>query len=74
MTTVVAQILAGAFERGCADIANSLGAIAVALRPSMQAAGCAHPEELRDHAGATMGHPRWTCTGCGFQFDAKGGT
>jgi hypothetical protein len=73
MTERVAHILAGAFTRGCADIANSLGAIAVALRPSMQADGCTHPDELRDHAGATMGHPRWTCTGCGFEFDAKGG-
>ena len=73
MTETTAQILADAFQRGCADIANAIGAIAVALRPSLQAEGCPHPEELRDHALATMGHPRWTCGACGYQYDAKGG-
>lgn len=73
MTESVAQILGESFERGCAGIANALGAVAVALRPSMDAEGCAHPQESRDHTGATMGHPRWVCRDCGFHYDAKGG-
>lgn len=44
-----------------------------ALAPQAETVGpCQHPEELRDHAGATMGHPRWVCTGCGYSYDAKG--
>lgn len=72
MTDRAAEILAGGFERGCRLVGEGLCAIAVALRPSMDVSGCQHPEELRDHSAATMGRPRWTCTGCGFQYDAKG--
>jgi transposase-like protein len=57
---------------GMEAIANALGAIAVAVRPSLEPSGCTHPDEVRDHTGATMGHPRWTCTSCGFTYDAKG--
>lgn len=56
---------------GMESIANAIGAIAVALRPSMAADGCQHSEELRDYSTATMGHIRWTCQ-CGHTFDAKG--
>ena len=74
MTVECAQVLGASFERGCADIAHAIAAVAIALRPSMDTAVCTHPDELRDHAGATMGHPRWTCTGCGFSYDAKAGS
>ncbi len=57
---------------GLESVAHALGAIAVALRPSMAAEGCQHPEELRDYAMAMMGHIQWTCQ-CGYHFDAKGG-
>ncbi len=31
---------------------------------------CPHPEAARDHSETTMGHPRWTCTACGYRFEA----
>lgn len=73
MTADVAEVLAGAFERGCASIGEGLCAIAVALRPSLDTqSGCTHPEDQRDHSLATMGRPRWRCA-CGYEYDAKAG-
>lgn len=52
-----------AFER----IADALDAI---VGQDAGAVACAHPESARDHSESTMGHPRWTCTACGYKVEA----
>lgn len=75
MTDQAAERLALAFVQGCETIAQSIAAVAVALRPSLSPEGCTHPADLRDHSGATMGNLSWTCTVCGYAYidPRKGG-
>ena len=65
MTDQAAERLASAFVQGCDLVAQSIAAVAVALRPEMAEGGCPHPPDQRDYSGATMGNLWWICRVCG---------